>query len=771
MLHVDLELDLDREVEDLFQYLGEADALEEPAEPYTPGLSETLSGEEKRVDALRVLLVDFVYEFARFVSASRRGAKDEVRLATTRLLDVLTVVDELPDHDSQILLRHQGRGLEGEGAVSEQYDYVLTLGNIRLDLPEVKAAIRRLEYHGYHTALDFRNALKTIGAAGINSFRVATNIQMPEEQDRLEKAFAVMSSYLQVVSARDKVSFGDPRWGTVPVVRDDAHEPCPNLTMLAAVNNLKAATVQSLVDKIAALMNKAELKDPLAQFPSLYHGVFAFKKMRELLKKTPVEINNARWLVTAAEGTVPFRMQSIVARFVASEFSRWSQEPSKLMDAIYVNDHGYVSAYHLADRLELVSELLTRAEAKAGRARGPAREKPVQFSKIATRNILDNLYQRLESVHPEILQDLIVGEGEIFARATKQSSVRRVVDARVLDLVSFYRQRSITKKKMKAMLRHDIEFGREDFANIARDFQITQKEAKNIVELIRGCYDADGHFLRKAFMDSIPEFSQHGSKVFEFLWHYLKEHMDRQDRVALLNALQVLIDQMRQHPQAIRVLLDDFLHDPEDVQFSDRNSLMLINVLLRKFNKEINKDIHMTPAEVLKVKLGLDEHAVRFTKEYIEQEKEKFLRKVRTIHKKLMDSLDAVDDTGHMPVRYLFTLEWEAYILLALVGGMTGLVVVISALREYCNPESPIYKLTKSQNALVWLLPIIQVLIRGLARLGDSNDAMLVRGLKSRETAFKALRKDPQYWEQVQRVMNLADETLIALSAREVDIE
>ncbi|MFP4475960.1 MAG: hypothetical protein ACLFOY_10420 [Desulfatibacillaceae bacterium] len=769
MEDLDLDLDLDKEVEDLFADLGEADAFDEPLEPYSPGLSETLLGEEQRVDALRVLLVDFVYEIARFVSASRRGVAEDVKLATGRLMEVLTVVDELPDHDNQILLRHQGRGLEGEGTISEQYDYVLTLGNIRLDLTEVKAAIKRLEYHGYHTAMDFRNALKTISAAGVNTLRVYTGVQLEEERTRLEKAFTILSDYLRASAARQRPAIGDPRWGSVPVIHDDRHEPDINLTLLAAVNNLKPGTAQGLMNKIAGLMNKADPKEPLAQFPSIYNAAFAFKKMRELLRKSPIEVNNPRWLVAAQERTANFRLQSMLARFVSDEFGQWSQEPTKIMDCIYANDYGYVSAYHLADRLELATELLSRIESRVERARGSERPKVKKFQRIAVKNVLENLGLRLERVQGDVFQDLDISEDSIKARISRQSSVKRFVDKRILDMVVFQRQRSITKKKVKAMLRHDIEFGREDYANIARDFSITQKEAKNLVDLIRGCHDTEGHFIRKAFEENIPEFAKHGGKVFEFLWHYLKENGNRQDRVALLNALQLFIDQMGKHQDAVQVLLEDFLHDPETVQFSDRNALMLINTLVRKFNKELHRDIHMTPAEVLKVKEGLDEEAAVYTREFIAREKERFSRKVMTVHKRLKESLNAPDDSETMPVRYLFTLEWETYILLSLVGGMEGLVIAISALREYCNPESEVYKLRRSQNALVWLLPIIQVLIRGLARLGDANDVTMLHSLKSREAAFKELRKDPQYWEQVQRVMRLADETIDILSARADD--
>jgi hypothetical protein len=55
-----------------------------------------------------------------------------------------------------------------------------------------------------------------------------------------------------------------------------------------------------------------------------------------------------------------------------------------------------------------------------------------------------------------------------------------------------------------------------------------------------------------------------------------------------------------------------FLPAPEKVEPSDRNAIMLANILLRTYNKELDVDIEMTPEEVLNVRNGLDRDVVHY---------------------------------------------------------------------------------------------------------------------------------------------------------------
>ena len=116
--------------------------------------------------------------------------------------------------------------------------------------------------------------------------------------------------------------------------------------------------------------------------------------------------------------------------------------------------------------------------------------------------------------------------------------------------------------------------------------------------------------------------------------------------------------------------MGDFLEEPDAVHFSDRNALMLANLLLRRYNKELDIDIEITPEEVFLVKEGLNREAATAALMLIDAENEALFEKIRTIHRKIVVSLDSgYDSTDNMNLKYLLSLEREIHIFVALLGG------------------------------------------------------------------------------------------------------
>ena len=258
-------------------------------------------------------------------------------------------------------------------------------------------------------------------------------------------------------------------------------------------------------------------------------------------------------------------------------------------------------------------------------------------------------------------------------------------------LLVYFKRRVLTKKKIEKMVHEPIDFDAQDYEAIARDFNISVAEAKTFLDLLKGCFDGSGNFVRSGFEKNIPHMAKYGVKIFSFLWHYLKETLSRKDRVAFLNSLQTLILEMRQSPAALILLLEDFCGSPNEVLFSDRNALILTNVLLRKYNKEIRNDIEITPEEVLLVREGLSPEAVKASGDAIDSQTDAFFQKIRTIHGKILNGLRSGKDDGAVPLRFLLSLERECYIFLSLIGRPFGHAVLKSAVKTYGNPGSEIY--------------------------------------------------------------------------------
>jgi glycerophosphoryl diester phosphodiesterase len=299
-----------------------------------------------------------------------------------------------------------------------------------------------------------------------------------------------------------------------------------------------------------------------------------------------------------------------------------------------------------------------------------------------------------------------------------------------------------------------VAFDPRDHDALAAHFDLPVEDVKEIVALVESCFDAQGRFVRRVFEQNIPAFARHEKHVFELLWNYLKGTRTRNDRVAFLSSLQLLISRLEQPKRALKILLSDFCSQPDTVSFSDRNALMLSNLMLRKYNKEVNFEIEITPEEVLMVKEGLNKGVAEYGMWCIEADRMNFLKKMHAIHDQIVVALDpALGKQGSIPLHYLISLEREVYIFLSLVQGETGYLVLREALEVYGNPGNPVYTLPESGSNLQILVQHLRTLLRGFGRVADRSDLDVFDEVSALEAEFKNLGDDPRHQQQVSKVM------------------
>ena len=310
---------------------------------------------------------------------------------------------------------------------------------------------------------------------------------------------------------------------------------------------------------------------------------------------------------------------------------------------------------------------------------------------------------------------------------------------------------------MRGLLNSKASFTDDDYAIIAEDFAITDEDARELLNLLQSSFDSEGRFRRKVFEGHLKEFAKYERNIFQFLWHYLKQINNRQDRVSYLNSLQLLISEMKDPKQALLVLLADFIKTPMQVTFFDRNAPILCNILLRKYNQELRNEIEITPEEVLMVREGLDPDRVAVAIEQVSMHQDKFYQKIRLVHEGFQQALNprAVAEKT-LPIRYLVTLEREAYIFLSLIGGSAGHKIIRDAIEEYSNPHARIYMLDKSSENIPAIMQLFKVLIRGLHRFNDIADLPLLQSVMGQEKPLMSKVPDNQYLV-VKRVMEWAD--------------
>ena len=245
------------------------------------------------------------------------------------------------------------------------------------------------------------------------------------------------------------------------------------------------------------------------------------------------------------------------------------------------------------------------------------------------------------------------------------------------------------------------------------------------------------------------------------------ETMSKFDRLSYLNSLKFFIDKLREREMPLRILLADVFGDPNKVLATDVNALMLANLLVRRYNKELNLDIELTPEEVLLVEEGLEKKLVHSASRLIDGYQEIFLLKIMAVQKMLKDSLDrSLDDSlpDALSTRTLLTLEREIHLFFSLVGGKTAVAVMRIALKQYGDPDAEIYHLSNSAKHMAALLQHLRVVIRGFGRVGCLEDLPLFQRVKKRELDFAALNE--KTITTIPRIMELIDLSIQKIQQR-----
>jgi hypothetical protein len=293
----------------------------------------------------------------------------------------------------------------------------------------------------------------------------------------------------------------------------------------------------------------------------------------------------------------------------------------------------------------------------------------------------------------------------------------------LLSIVSLGKESHMMERRLEMVEKLIAEPGPENLKAVSQTFQMPVKDVEKITNLILNLFRDRKYFIRSAFDVSLGDLAIQGSRAFELAWCVSKLLEGRGNRVACLNALQHLISRMQRPKQALRFLLADFCRFPDRVQFSDRNAMMLVNILLRSYNKELDVDIEMTPVEVLNVRDGLVKDIVNYAQFRIDTIETRFSTKVRAIHDKLTALLESSTPSQEkLTIRHLLFLEREIFIFLSLLSGKTAHTILISALNEYGNPLTGIYRYPRAASYLPVFLQQLKIIARGLGRIGTLDD-------------------------------------------------
>ncbi|KPJ76572.1 MAG: hypothetical protein AMJ54_11190 [Deltaproteobacteria bacterium SG8_13] len=747
----DPNMSLDADAAELYRQLDGID-LRQLEKVSGDGFSQGLTEVETRNDAARMLLADLICQVSSCLLQSSGGTNRNPRSGMfDKLKDTIEKLIRNYDPTRTILIRYKGN--YEETGNREHIDYEIVFGKFYLDLAEMAALARRRGMRENSRQNRLADAFETFWNCSVYNLL----LRLPREEKeykRLWIGLQILYRYLRALEKGSPVEFKmSGRQLSYPVVKNESGKPDPNLTLLAIFNQLPSDKIQTLVQKVLLLSKKSESGRTRFAFTTTYDAILGLKNLRGKWNVPPLELNNVKWLIVEDEQHEVSQQMARVARYVTESYGESVPEASRVLKSVYGNDYEKIDSNQVAQRLTLTSDLLTRMDQK-------------DANQDVKTEVLENVWTRLGLVNDGIYDNLIVGEDRIEAQAPGKKTFIAKLHDKLIGLVGFHKNRTITKKKMTDMVHQVIDFDQQDYDTIAQDFEIGPDDARNLIRTLKGCFDDDGHFRKSSFINAIGELERYESKIFDFLWHNLKETLHQSDRPAFLDALQMLVDRISQRKNSISVLLQDLVTNPAVVRFADQKAFMLGNRLVRK-NTGTILSYQITPEDVLRDLSGLDQPVANYAAWKIDREQESFFEKMRTIHLRLIDLLEYEgQDTPKMTAKDLFALEREAYLFFSQCGGSTGWSVLMSALKEYGHPESDVYNRKASKQHLADLLQLLKIVVRGIGAVGGEDERVLIESVINRLPAFSTLTSSMHQEDLIIQIREIADEAIHRMSAR-----
>lgn len=740
-------------------------------------LERGVSGVLEKIDQIKSQLVYFTYHLSLYFDKADYYSDSGLENNTfEELIQIRNDLMRWPGHDGTLEIYYRGIPDQQDTQTDDRSDYVVRFGNITIDTIEIDALIERVNVSMRYLPHLLSDAFNIFSKKGIGS--VVVNIRWLSEAQMHHfraclRTLSYFNSQMKPVYDSDRTPT-DTMFRVQYVKKENAQGPpmplfynesdCPdlNLTLLAIVNDIEPEKFQSILKKIHGLMKKAD-RDAKRQYLSVYDALLHTKNLPFEIIAPPVEVNSIHLMISEPDRKMVPREKAIVVKLIVENQQKDLLEASRALQSIYGSKSVYGNEFEVRSPAQTRKRLEYALRVIEDHSNHKAAE---QIEK----EVCQNVGSRLSDVRDEVLETLSIPDEVMKIRHERKHLIRGTEifsgseHVRFRKMIHYFKKRSMARKKIRNLFRGQVQFDDTDYAVIAKDFMLPVEQVKRIVSLIKSCFDAQNHFVKNTFVKLIPEFAEYGDKIFGFLWHYLKSlDLPRKNRVSYLNALQMLVARMTRRDRAIMTLMSDVFRDPAVIQFSDRNAMMLSNIIIRKYNKESNIDIELTPEEVLLIDQGLLFKLVDKAAFTIDDYQEAFLVKILSIQEEIRRAL-VYHETDRMPIKFVLNLEKEIYTFFSLVKGVTACAVLRIAMAEYGSSASEIYRLPKSRLYLPTLLQRLRVIIRGLGRIGELEDLYLLYEVKSREKEFIALGENLA--GIMSRIIQIADESIDRIKTR-----
>jgi len=247
----------------------------------------------EQLDHWRNLLVDLVYQLnATFRDVAYwEGVKTD-KDTIAEFVKILHELQQVPQNDGVVRIEH--RGSPGT-KVSEKTDYIIRFGDLTVDVAAVSAVIKRLGIRVKHYEGRLIKSFETFSARGLDTIYIKIPDASDEALEKLRVCLRIVSCFKKALEDDAPIAYvkNAQEFSLKPVL-NESHQPDPNLTQLAALNDLSPQNVQEMIQKVAALMKRPDFARSGQQPANLYQTIFTIKSLRQRLARPVIELNSER---------------------------------------------------------------------------------------------------------------------------------------------------------------------------------------------------------------------------------------------------------------------------------------------------------------------------------------------------------------------------------------------------------------------------------------------------------------------------------------------
>jgi hypothetical protein len=755
------------------------------ADPSNAPKVESGSGPQ---DYWEVLLGELIHLLGLFFVHSKhaQGVRT-TEVLFNQIMRHLEIINKMPDNDDGgILIRKSHCKAPSH---ENETDYLAMCGKLMIsakgqsDSRSSQAAKRFA-----HLESALIQAFQSFLDMGIHSLYLKLQENTEKRIDQFRLALNIAARFQASVHDGSSIRFRCyGRALTFPLINDTSGHPDPNLTLTAALNGLSPVNARELIKQAQAFYklnigqdHESGSSTGSSMGVSSYNQIFSVRSLRSQLVKPPIEINNIPWMQvefspikrttcqpcgreigeksvaepiraevpkdvpTAVKQSpdsnkedTPESIRQLLTRFIDKD----DHKNNSVIEILIADDYGELEPFAIGKRFVSITQLLY------------VLDKRCQDQTVFER-IIAFFHHRLKTVPDSVLFNIIVQRQGLKIVSDGRSVMVGMVHPRLFDLITLVSEHVAAQRRMAIIQEMAFNFDPCHIPLLADGFGISTKDAHLILEILKDCFSASGRFVRPIFEGRIGQMAQFENAIFEMLWCFLKQTPRRQDRLNFLNALQLLMERLNSPKRATHFLLSDICQLPSDVCFTDRNAFSLTNVLLHQENKELYVDINRTPEDVLNLDRRINKEVKRYLVWRLEADKVRMLSKLRTVHQRIQQALLVPNETdGSFEAAFLWALEREALILLAIVGGHTARIFLREAFCSYGSTDSALYQRESAIKDLSDAMAQLQILIRALGRAGNLEDIKLLKALRKQEKSLCHLNPHPAHTLRVKQVM------------------